>query len=44
MVQVVAVSIDALIAVVSFIAIGIIWNGLFGSIAIIGITTFCNCR
>jgi putative Mn2+ efflux pump MntP len=41
MAQAVATSIDALIAGVSFVAIGITWNGLFGSITIIGITTFC---
>lgn len=41
MVQAVATSIDALIAGVSFVALGITWNGLFGSIAIIGTITFC---
>jgi putative Mn2+ efflux pump MntP len=41
MIQAVATSIDALIAGVSFVAIGITWNGLFGSIAIIGSITFC---
>jgi putative Mn2+ efflux pump MntP len=41
MIQAVATSIDALIAGVSFIAIGITWNSLFGSTAIIGSITFC---
>jgi putative Mn2+ efflux pump MntP len=39
--QAVATSIDALIVGVSFVAIGITWNDLFGSIAIIGSITFC---
>ncbi|MHB9293289.1 putative manganese efflux pump MntP [Hollandina sp. SP2] len=41
MVQTVTTSSDALRAGVSFVAIGITRNGLFGSIAIIGSTTFC---
>jgi putative Mn2+ efflux pump MntP len=40
-VQAIATSIDALIAGVSFVAIGITWHSLFGSIAIIGSITFC---
>jgi putative Mn2+ efflux pump MntP len=40
-VQAIATSIDALIAGISFVAIGITWNGLFGSIVIIGSITFC---
>jgi putative Mn2+ efflux pump MntP len=41
MVQALATSVDALLAGVSFIAIGITWNGLLGNIAIIGSITFC---